>query len=206
MRNVATYDANGVLVDDLKAVNFIYGSNGVGKSTLTKYLSNPSAIGYENCNVCWTNNTPIKTLVYNKEFRENNFSGDIDGVFTLGKATKDEIDNINVKIQSLKDLKLQKAGNIKTSEKLTEQLQKEKDEFKEKVWKSILKRYDVIFKDAFIGFQGSKENFKNKLLEENANNKAPLLDLEELKKNLRHYLVLLLENCQFSIILILIKF
>jgi len=43
LKGIATYDAAGVEIKDLKKVNFIYGVNGSGKTTLTKYISAPTA-------------------------------------------------------------------------------------------------------------------------------------------------------------------
>lgn len=46
------------------------------------------------------NETPLETLVYNKEFREQNFGkGKLNGVFTLGHATTIEIKVIEDKIE-----------------------------------------------------------------------------------------------------------
>ena len=41
IKNVATFDGRGVEIDHLKKINFIYGANGCGKTT----ISNPSLTG-----------------------------------------------------------------------------------------------------------------------------------------------------------------
>jgi wobble nucleotide-excising tRNase len=94
IKNVATYDPiNGVQIDGLKKINFINGANGCGKTTLSNFLQNPADLKFANCIVNWKNETPIKVLVYNKEFREQNFGkGKLNGVFTLGQATTEEIE------------------------------------------------------------------------------------------------------------------
>jgi AAA15 family ATPase/GTPase len=33
IKNIATFDENGIQIDDLKKINFIYGANGSGKTT-----------------------------------------------------------------------------------------------------------------------------------------------------------------------------
>lgn len=38
VRNVATFDSEGVTLEGLQRVNFIYGRNGVGKTTLSRVL------------------------------------------------------------------------------------------------------------------------------------------------------------------------
>lgn len=40
IRNVATYDNVGVAVENLGKVNFIYGANGCGKTTISNFLNN----------------------------------------------------------------------------------------------------------------------------------------------------------------------
>ena len=41
IKNIASFDASGVVIDGLKKINFIYGSNGCGKTTISKCLSDP---------------------------------------------------------------------------------------------------------------------------------------------------------------------
>lgn len=40
MKNCATYNDMGAVIDDCDRVNFIYGHNGSGKSTISNYLAN----------------------------------------------------------------------------------------------------------------------------------------------------------------------
>ena len=60
IRDVASYDHKGVTFDDLAKVNIVYGGNGTGKTTLSRYLRNieerivfPSAeqYRYTHCNI-----------------------------------------------------------------------------------------------------------------------------------------------------------
>lgn len=105
IKQVATFDNEGTIVDNLKKVNFIYGANGCGKTTISNFLYKSEDTKYENCNLDWENEE-IKTLVYNKEFRDRNFgNGKLGGVFTLGEATADEIKVIEEKVIALKELK-----------------------------------------------------------------------------------------------------
>nr|WP_321274459.1 AAA family ATPase [uncultured Vibrio sp.] len=98
LADVATYDTTGVHLSNLKKINFIYGANGCGKTTASSYLSHPNDEKYQHCKLIWDNERPLSTLVYNKEFREKNFgSSDIAGVFTLGQATKEQLDDIKEK-------------------------------------------------------------------------------------------------------------
>lgn len=184
IKNVATYDpVNGVEIDGLKKVNFIYGANGCGKTTLTNFLLNPDDTKFADCSLKWENQTPLNTLVYNKEFREQNFGkGKLNGVFTLGQATKEEIQVIEEKTKQLKTIKddgLKKRETLNIQKKKREDLEKE---FTESCWKKIYKKYDQEFKEAFVGSMRSGELFKNRLLQEFENNSATLITLEELRE------------------------
>lgn len=184
IKNVATYDSvNGVKIDGLKKVNFIYGANGCGKTTLSNFLENPVDRKFANCVANWKNESPIKALVYNNEFRKQNFgNGKLNGVFTLGQATTDEIKVIEDKNE---EIKIIKADGTKKREVLNAQKQRKEDlekEFTESSWKKIYKKYDKEFKEAFVGSMKSGELFKNRLLQEISNNRANLKSLDELRE------------------------
>ena len=102
LRDVATFSSEGATLNDLQRVNFVYGGNGCGKTTISRLLATVSGQKiqdssdnsytvrgtgkYRNCEVEWTGR-PVKVLVYNKDFREKNLKENIPGVFTLGKES-----------------------------------------------------------------------------------------------------------------------
>lgn len=182
IKNVATYDEEGISVDDLRKINFIYGANGSGKTTLSNFLHNPSDVRFEECTLTWKDTQELRTLVYNKEFRERNFGkGKISGVFTLGEATAEEIKLIEAKIEILKGIKeegLKKRLTLKNQEEKIVQLE---NDFKEATWINIYKKYQYVFKEAFRG-SISKVAFSKKLLYEYSNNDADLVKFEILKE------------------------
>jgi len=181
IKKVATYNNTGVQINDLKKVNFIYGANGCGKTTISNYLQNLTDPKFENCEVAWKNAQELKTLVYNKAFREKNFgNGKLSGIFTLGEATTEEIKAISDKIE---ELNLIKSEGIKKKETFKSQTQKKESlevDFKEYCWTKIYKKHESIFKEAFVGSLKS-ETFKTKLLQEFSSNSSILLTLDELK-------------------------
>lgn len=184
IKSIATFDTvDGVKIEGLKKVNFFYGANGSGKTTIANFLQNHSDTKFIDCSVSWENGQAIKTLVYNKEFREKNFGkGKIDGVFTLGEATKEEKKVIEDKTEKLKIIK---ADGEKIRVSLNAQTEKKKaleTEFKEFSWTKIYKKYQGVFKEAFTGSMKSGDLFKNRLLQEFVNNKETLQTFDELKE------------------------
>lgn len=97
IKSVATFDDTGVIFDDLREVNFIYGGNGCGKTTLSNYLANQNQDKYSNCNIEWAAGEQEEIIVYNKAFRDANLVEDIKGIFTLGENSKKEAEKINDK-------------------------------------------------------------------------------------------------------------
>lgn len=160
LRQTACYDPTGVQINDLRKVNFIYGSNGSGKTTISNFIYNQEDERFPLCQINWRADNKLDTLVYNKEFRERNFGKEvIEGVFTLGEATKEqikEIDDLKIQAGELKNEILQKRENIK---KLEFQIQLDKDEFKEYAWSNAFKKHESNFKEAFRGVALQKEPF-----------------------------------------------
>lgn len=180
LKNIATYDRTGVLIDELKKINFIYGVNGSGKTTLTKLVSSPKDPLFAHSAVTWKNNLPLKALVYNKEFRDKNFGlGKIDGVFTLGQATKAQTELIEKKVNELKIIKEDWAKRTEALAKQKETKLVRDNAFKEAVWSDIYKKHEIAFKEAFTGYM-VKENFKNNLLVESKITTTPLVTYEVL--------------------------
>ncbi|WP_180092141.1 MULTISPECIES: AAA family ATPase [unclassified Acinetobacter] len=85
---VATYK-NQVDVNGLKKLNFFYGTNGCGKTTISRLLANPNELKFSKSAV--SNVSGYKTYVYNQDFIEQNFhlNDHLNGVFTLGDDAKE---------------------------------------------------------------------------------------------------------------------
>lgn len=177
INNVATFDSSGVRFEDLTEVNFIYGSNGSGKTTISKSLNRYN----QNCSIDWLANNPLNIYVYNKIFKENNMSStNIDGIFTLGE---EDVENEKLIKQAKVDIEL----SLINKEKYQKDLLIKKEELEtlisskeEEVWNNIEFKNDPLFKKALKGFRKSKPSFFDKNLRE-MNNGSNLLTLDELK-------------------------
>jgi wobble nucleotide-excising tRNase len=179
LKSVATYDNVGATLDNLKQVNFIYGNNGAGKTTISEVIRKEE--NYPSCSIEWKNEK-IATYVYNRNFVNENFhlENPIKGIFTLGKESID----IQTKIDTLKDeirkhkeeiSDLSKRCNTKNEEKMSIV-----EEFKEQCWE-IKKDIDNDFKDLIEGYRSSKDKFMNKCIEASGSMEMELKSLDELK-------------------------
>lgn len=182
VKSHATFDAVGVEVNNLKKVNFFYGANGTGKTTITNFLTHPDSDSFGECNIIWKNSQPLTVLTYNKSFRKDNFETDkIDGVFTLGDATKEDLERIEKMKSDLDDLKMNDSNKKDTVKNKEEAKTSLENEFTDYCWSNICKKYEGDFKDAFKGFIGSKVRFKDKVIVEASTPKGLLLELDTLK-------------------------
>ncbi len=164
MKNCATYTTDDSAIEDCQKINFFYGANGSGKSTISKFLQNQSNEEYSDCEIKWSDNTPMNIVVYNREFREQNFKENIDGVFTLGNATIKDIEALD-ELKKERDRKKQEYDSRKESlEKKKIEEQEKHDQFKEKLWVTILKQNENDFQEAFSGYRGNKEKFREQVL------------------------------------------
>lgn len=182
LKKAASYGETETEINSLKKINFFYGSNGSGKTTITKIISNCS--NHPDCNIEWNNNRPLKTIVFNEDFVKENFSqlDSLRGIFTLGanaKETEEKIQSKKIEIDTL--TKRIDGLNNTLTQKINEQ-ENEENLFKIKCW-NIKKKYDDEFKDTFTGTRNSEEKFKNKIIEEFSQNTYELKDLEYLKNH-----------------------
>ncbi|WP_225372769.1 AAA family ATPase [Klebsiella variicola] len=186
LSNIATYHPDKSEVINLKKINFIYGANGAGKTTISRLIEKPSLSIDSSIN--WLNNTPVPAMVYNNDFITANFSEskEFQGVFTLGKAEKVQLDR-------LKELKDERKRHEQLRAKLIISLDGEdgkpgknaelislEAKLVGRCWEQKVK-HDEYFKGAFAGLRNNKEAFKAKVLQEHQNNKYTLVDLVDLK-------------------------
>jgi wobble nucleotide-excising tRNase len=185
--SIATYASTPETLTGLSQINYLFGSNGTGKTTISRVIADESS--FPTCSVTWKAGTKLEPMVYNQDFVGRNFHqpAELKGVFTLGEkqvdtlakitTAKTELDTLTTKIETL-TLGLQgedgaggKKGELATLEA----------DLKDKCW-AQKQKHDTKLHGAFEGYRNSSEKFKAKVLQELASNKAALQSQADLEK------------------------
>ena len=182
---VATYGPAPQALARLSKLNFFYGSNGSGKTTITRVIADEAL--HPKCRVVWRGGAKLEALVYNRDYVQRNFSpsAQLKGIFTLGAknveaaeriaAAKSALDAFDKTLESLKwtlsgaDGSGGKKGELAALE----------ENLKQACWKQK-QRHDGAFSTAFEGVRNSQDRFKARLLQERGANVsvlAPLADM-----------------------------
>src|SRR6185436_5649729 len=92
--SVATFATAPEELKGLSFFNFLFGSNGTGKTTVSRVIADESS--FPTCKVTWKGGTKLQPMVYNHDFVERNFnqSTELKGVFTLGEKQLDTLAKI----------------------------------------------------------------------------------------------------------------
>lgn len=117
IKKVASYDDNGVELRNLKKLNFFFGYNGSGKSTIARYLHNLSlplneqSLNYNSCTQEGYSKEEYSIIVFDEYFKQKNFfeQDSLKGIFSLNQANE-HIDKLikdyNDKIKYIKSLEI----------------------------------------------------------------------------------------------------
>lgn len=187
LKGISSYK-NEVIIDELKKVNFFFGKNGSGKSTIAKFLYDltldkfSKSPEFNNCSQIGYLDDDYEILVFDEKFTEKNFiKKDVqNGIFSLNQGN-DVIDkliedeNIHLKQNSdyLKDVLQPRKEKIFQEDKANfDKLKKECFEERKNALQSFLK-----IKDSFP-FKQIQNNFDKILdvLSKKINNKNIVFD------------------------------
>jgi wobble nucleotide-excising tRNase len=181
----ASYSSSGEALTGLKALNFIFGTNGSGKTTISRVIAAPD--NHPRCSLTWAKAQSLECLVYNIDFASRTYVPQMPGIFTLGEEAGDTLTKIKeteAKVSELQADIAKLVGTLGPDDKSSGKrgdLQALRAAFENECWK-IKGLHDKHFAEAFSGVRNSKERFCDKFLAEYAVNKANLATLDDLKK------------------------
>lgn len=133
-----------------KKINFIYGGNGTGKTTLSRFLAGEDA--NSGSIIEWTSTVHEKIIVYNRDFIERNFSAikHFPVYLRLGSKSIDiqnEIENLKEQSQQQKE---KREKTAKSLEGLLRTINDLSEETRNKCWE-IQSKYGTAFSSALVG-------------------------------------------------------
>ena len=155
IKNVASFGESGGDLTGLKKINFIYGSNATGKTTISRIIDDSDS--YNDCSISWANDRAMETRVYNRDFVEKNINkpNELEGIFTLGEEGKEIQQKIAAarqrrdQIQSRLDSCRRALDNPDEGTGKVADLAQLEEEYKN-AWWPLLTRHRDDFRDAFI--------------------------------------------------------
>ncbi|MBE0691260.1 MAG: AAA family ATPase [Anaerolineae bacterium] len=198
--NTATYTGPAQVLSGLSEFNYVFGSNGTGKTTIGRIIANEQ--DFPDSFVAWRGGTRLPTMVYNRDFVERNFdqSPELPGVFTLGEQQVDTLAKLAEAVaerdrleSSIQELKQRLNGAVGNAGKRGE-LANHRERLAEDSWKIKLRFDGKPTLEAFRGHLGSKVSFRDKLLHEEASNTSELLSIERIEKKSESLFGLALER------------
>ncbi len=180
-----SYSAQGEVLGPLKAVNFLFGTNGAGKTTISRVIHDPSA--HAPSTTTWLNDRALASFVYNSDFVGRNFASQMPGIFTLGEAAQDTLERIAQQKKAIDGLEADLAkmrGTLGPEDRSSGKRGDQRllrDVFQRECWK-IKTRHDAHFKDSFQGLRNAAAKFCDRVLDEHRTNTADAVGIEELKR------------------------
>jgi hypothetical protein len=187
IKDVATFDNSEHVMENLGKLNFIFGSNGSGKTTISRVLKTPEK--YTSCSLSWEGNMQIERRVYNSDFVEANFVPEegMPGIFTLGQEesdTKKKIKDLREQLTKLKEEKKKTEvllyGEDQAKGK-TEELKSFKESCIEKIWQLTQNYRNGAIREGLTGYL-KKEKFFTKVLEQYKAKRIKPDEYDELEK------------------------
>ena len=208
IRNVASYDSEGVVLDDLQKVNFVFGGNGTGKTTLSRVVgSEIPDVEYPGCEVWWEGDM-AKVYVYNKDFRERNLRESMPGVFTLGDSEMvNDMRSLEGMERSQEEIDRKVLLAHINERKVRREIERVEHELQEKLWNEVyMPNRDL--KELLKGYHKKAsftERIRNILKGENGENVALNEDYQDIEGIRNRYKEAFVDNHGVTVISIPLK-
>ena len=147
-------------------INFFFGKNGTGKSTIAKEMGKSGSVEW-----CADNQGDYEVLIYNEEYIQENVQsyGNIPGVFTITKQNAQIKADVDKKTSEARELSVKASEASCAATDAENNLNAEKQRFEKDLWiktEEYRKKYSLALK----GFNNSKNKFAAELMKKSAVN------------------------------------
>ena len=164
IKNIATYSSETETLLIPSIVNFIYGNNDAGKTTITRIIENSN--DYLESSLSWDNDIEYHKLVYNRDFVKNNFNEEtkLRGIYTLGEESEEVYKKIEELTLSKKTMQADIVFQKEQINSYQNELKKLKRETVDLFWENYKKKLCEPILELYRGNINSKENFFDKCI------------------------------------------
>lgn len=142
---------------DPTLINFIFGTNGTGKSTISRMLALPDNPDLEFAQP----KDDATIMVYNEDYIRDNVQsyGNIPGVFTLTKQNAEKKKEIDDNIAAQRKLQGQIKRNGDALQENDTETAKRESEYVAKVWKETQELRHDKYPETLVGYKNDKKKF-----------------------------------------------
>lgn len=171
LSQVASYK-NPAEINDLKKVNFFFGNNGSGKSTIARLFYNLSqnevlSSPFNNCSIDGFNRSEKEIIVFDSDFVQNNFyiKTELPGIFSLDEKNEEIDENIKKEYLTLENIEKSILDKDEEIQKLEVSKNHEYENILNECW-TYNKEFQENFNKIYLG--GRKDPFYEKLVKINS--------------------------------------
>lgn len=163
LKNVATYKEENLVS---KKVNFIYGNNGTGKTTISRFIANPKELKFSDSELVFDEAGECNKLIYNQDFVKINFNPEtgLRGIYTFGEESEEKykrIENLKKEKEEYKKILINNKSKI---ENINNNIRDIKNKITDKLWDILKKKYCDNTPELYRGYLGKKDQFFSKCI------------------------------------------
>ena len=163
LKNVATYKAEKLVS---KKVNFIYGNNGTGKTTISRFIANPKELKFSDSELIFDEDGECNKLIYNQDFVKINFNPEtgLRGIYTFGEESEEKYKRIENLKKEKEEYKKNLINNKSKIENINNNIREIKNKITDKLWDILKKKYCDNTPELYRGYLGKKDQFFSKCI------------------------------------------